>query len=38
VSCISPLGALFAGMVDRRGWGKKLTLRGYSSSIGLVVK
>ena len=26
---ISPLGALFAGMVDRRGWGKKLTLRGY---------
>jgi hypothetical protein len=23
---------------DRRRWGKKLTLREYSSSIGLVVK
>jgi hypothetical protein len=28
VSCISPLDALFAGIVDRRGWGEKLTLRG----------
>jgi hypothetical protein len=28
VNCISPLDALFARMVDRRGWGKKLTLRG----------
>ena len=33
---ISPLDALFAGMVDRRGWGEKLTLRGYRLSIGLV--
>jgi hypothetical protein len=35
---ISPLDVLFAGWVERRVWGYKVTLRVYSSNAGLEVK